>query len=656
MFSKRTYRRNKPKQSTWLESSDQTKEISFIPPIQTKLNIGEPGDIYEKEADNTADKVIENTSESPNVQKMEDRKEEVQAKGMANQLTPFVQQKGDEKEEVQTKCNDCVEEEKVQKKEEEEAVQSKEEEPMQMKEEEEESMQMKEEEESMQMKEEEEKSMQMKEEEEESVQMKEEDESMQMKEEEESMQMKEEGVKQSSKGQSTVAKNIESKLSTNRGGGHTMDSNTRGEMEHSFGNDFSDVKIHTGEYAKEMNKNLKARAFTNGNDIYFNSGQYDPNSKEGKHLLAHELTHTIQQNGSTNKNIQADYAVAPTTPNRESIELTPEQIREAIEFNSTRHTNVAEISEIRMIIGLGAEPATIDEDFVRALAEYQTEFGLTIDGKLGHGTANRLAMEIQATADFMGPDELGSLAPEFEVQTNVQNLIDANNNTYADYRDVIQPGTMIQRHIALNTTPMLIALRGLLSWNNWARCIELLGRQIPTGNQMRRNPVVRAAMRTAFTESNPGVTRWSRPRNSRPDAARCNPRPGDSTTTHEEGGFIYLNLITGNLTTRRVPRGRQALIPLDNSPDVHNSIVVGGFHTHPNLGFCWGEPIFSDEDRTWSVISGVPLLMIGAYPGIGDVSFHTHGASRRHIAGNRGVPGAAGGLAPQSSGKGFDRP
>ena len=614
MFSKRTYRRNKPKQSTWLESSDQTKETSFIPPIQTKLNMGEPGDVYEKEADNTADKVVESTSESPNVQKMGDHKEEVQAKGMANQLTPFVQQKGDEKEEVQAKCNDCVEEEKVQKQEEEEAVQSKEEE-----------------EESMQMKEEEEESMQMKEEEEESMQTKEEEE-----------------VKQSSRGQSTATKNIESKLSSHKGGGQTMDSNTRGEMEHSFGNDFSDIKIHTGEYAKEMNKDLRARAFTNGNDIYFNSGQYDPNSKEGKHLLAHELTHTIQQNGTTDKNIQADYAVEPTTPDRESRELSAEEIQEAIEFNVARHTNEAEISELRMIIGLGAEPATIDGDFVRALAEYQTEFGLTIDGKLGHGTANRLAMEIQATGDFMGPDELGSLAPEFEVQTNVQNLIDANNSTYADYRDVIQPGTMIQGHIALNTTPMLIALRGLLSWNNWARCIELMGRQIPSGNAMRRNATVRAAMRTAWTASNPALTRWDTPDPADPLAPHCDPVAGAVSTAHEEGGFIYMNLLTGDLTTRRVAAGGQAGLILTNPANVNNSIVVGGFHTHPNVGLCWGTPFLSGDDTTWARDNGVPVLMIGAHPGVNDVSFHAGGSARRHIAGDRGLPGAAGGLASQA--------
>ncbi|MDF1695266.1 MAG: DUF4157 domain-containing protein, partial [Saprospiraceae bacterium] len=127
--------------------------------------------------------------------------------------------------------------------------------------------------------------------------------SIQKQEEEEAVQSKEdkEDVQTKSEGQSNNSRSVESKLSSHRGGGHTMDAGTQSSMEQAFSNDFSNVKIHTGSYAQEMNQNLKARAFTNGNDIYFNSGEYNPGSKEGKHLLAHELTHTIQQKGATDK-------------------------------------------------------------------------------------------------------------------------------------------------------------------------------------------------------------------------------------------------------------------------------------------------------------------------------------------------------------------
>ena len=69
----------------------------------------------------------------------------------------------------------------------------------------------------------------------------------------------------------------------------------RAEMEAAFGADFSAVRIHTDETAARLNKMLGAQAFTRGNDIFFNAGRFNPDTSAGKHLLAHELTHTRQQ-------------------------------------------------------------------------------------------------------------------------------------------------------------------------------------------------------------------------------------------------------------------------------------------------------------------------------------------------------------------------
>ena len=74
-----------------------------------------------------------------------------------------------------------------------------------------------------------------------------------------------------------------------------MPGSTKSFMESRFGTDFSDVRIHTGDYATQMSGELNAQAFTVGSDIYFNRGKYSPESDHGRHLLAHELTHTIQQ-------------------------------------------------------------------------------------------------------------------------------------------------------------------------------------------------------------------------------------------------------------------------------------------------------------------------------------------------------------------------
>jgi hypothetical protein len=113
--------------------------------------------------------------------------------------------------------------------------------------------------------------------------------------------------------QQTAAPHIESTLNASKGSGSPLPEQTRGQMESSFGADFSGVRIHNNNSAAQMSKGLNAQAFTHGSDIYFNSGKYDPDSKGGQHLLAHELTHTIQQDsGLRRKNtpsIQKDSTV-----------------------------------------------------------------------------------------------------------------------------------------------------------------------------------------------------------------------------------------------------------------------------------------------------------------------------------------------------------
>jgi hypothetical protein len=71
-------------------------------------------------------------------------------------------------------------------------------------------------------------------------------------------------------------------------------------MSNAIGYDFSNVRLHTDAAAQAMNKQLGSRAFTTGQDIYFNKNQYQPETSQGKHLLAHELTHVVQQNKGDN--------------------------------------------------------------------------------------------------------------------------------------------------------------------------------------------------------------------------------------------------------------------------------------------------------------------------------------------------------------------
>ncbi len=91
---------------------------------------------------------------------------------------------------------------------------------------------------------------------------------------------------------------FESTLQSTKGGGVPLSGTTRQFMESRFGADFGAVRIHTGAQAETLSNDIHAQAFTHGGDIYFNAGKFAPDTVAGGHLLAHELTHTIQQGAS----------------------------------------------------------------------------------------------------------------------------------------------------------------------------------------------------------------------------------------------------------------------------------------------------------------------------------------------------------------------
>jgi hypothetical protein len=81
----------------------------------------------------------------------------------------------------------------------------------------------------------------------------------------------------------------------NSGGGSPLDNDTRADMETRFGHDFGDVRVHTDGSAQESARSVNAQAYTVGSNIVFQRDMYDPSSDNGKHMLAHELTHVVQQ-------------------------------------------------------------------------------------------------------------------------------------------------------------------------------------------------------------------------------------------------------------------------------------------------------------------------------------------------------------------------
>ena len=130
---------------------------------------------------------------------------------------------------------------------------------------------------------------------------------------------------------------INSQSTAAQGKGERIEDDTKNFMESRFGADFSGVKIHNDRESVQVNRELSAKAFTVGSDIYFNGGEYKPRSDDGRRLLAHELAHTVQQSAGAVK-IQK----APAPP-KKTIWLH-------IGFDSSASPNTATMKKLKASI------------------------------------------------------------------------------------------------------------------------------------------------------------------------------------------------------------------------------------------------------------------------------------------------------------------
>ncbi|MCF3580443.1 DUF4157 domain-containing protein [Planktothrix agardhii 1811] len=119
---------------------------------------------------------------------------------------------------------------------------------------------------------------------------------------------------------------LETSIQTAKGGGQPLDGGLQRSMGQAMGADFSGVKVHTDSQSDQLNQSIQAKAFTTGQDVFFRQGAYEPSSRGGQELIAHELTHVVQQNGGAvqrSPEIQRDgeeTPVATKTPKEAALE------------------------------------------------------------------------------------------------------------------------------------------------------------------------------------------------------------------------------------------------------------------------------------------------------------------------------------------------
>ena len=255
--------------------------------IQAKLVVGQPGDIYEQEADRVADEVMR--MPEPQVQRQVELEEEevetLQSKPLAEQITPLVQRQEEEKE---------------------------------------------------------------------------------VEEEEEKLQ-----TKKAPGPTPEDTPDLESRIQALKGGGQPLPESVRAFFEPRFGCDFNRARVHTDARAAEMVRAVNAQAFTIGRDVVFGAGQYAPETISGKKLLAHELTHVVQQNGgptlfSKGKNSEN------TLLNSQELSIVSPELSEAPRLQAYYHQPVpAQPTSTDIYYSLSASTITLREILNSPTNEYQ---------------------------------------------------------------------------------------------------------------------------------------------------------------------------------------------------------------------------------------------------------------------------------------------
>lgn len=179
-------------------------------------------------------------------------------------------------------------------------------------------------------------------------------------------------------------------INSMNGKGNQLPADANAFFSSRMGYDFSNVKVHTDQEAADSAKELNAKAYTLKNNIVFNEGQYNPESAEGKRLMAHELTHVVQQ-GSSKKEQTANNNLGSHT-NDSTVQRMP-LLNAVAEKTAIAHNRKLFNNKSVMIIQL-ITGSKVDGDMgpltAESIASFQMSNGLAANGKVDDATLDAL--------------------------------------------------------------------------------------------------------------------------------------------------------------------------------------------------------------------------------------------------------------------------
>ena len=224
------------------------------------------------------------------------------------------------------------------------------------------------------------------------------------------------------------------------GGGQPLPKDVKDFMEPRFGADFSGVRIHASESSAKLSNELSAQAFTVGNNVFFSRGAYQPQSREGRELIAHELTHTIQQGAAPQRSAQNPVAM------RVDRQVQRLGISDALDYFADKANYIPGFRMFTIIIGVNpinmAPVSRSAGNVLRAIIEFVPGGALLTEAMANHGVFDK--------ADAWVEQQISSLGMTGRMfKDALSQFIDS-----LSWRDIFHLGDVWDRAKRIFTTPI----------------------------------------------------------------------------------------------------------------------------------------------------------------------------------------------------------
>ncbi|GEM_PF-1655498 len=240
-------------------------------------------------------------------------------------------------------------------------------------------------------------------------------------------------------GTGSVAAQTQSAIQGQTTGGQPMSAETSGFMGSRFGADFSNVRIHSDPEAASLSNQLSARAFTYQNHVFFSRDQYQPGTSEGKHLLAHELTHTIQQGHAEQQSPKVSTAAATPTVQRLGIQ-------DALDYFADKAYHIPGFRLLTIVLGFNPinmrSESRSAANILRGLVEVIPGGHLISQALDNHGVFNKAGAWVEQKLSILG--DIGS-----DIVSGLKRFVDS-----LSWTDIFDLGGVWDRAKRIFTDPI----------------------------------------------------------------------------------------------------------------------------------------------------------------------------------------------------------